>query len=114
MLFGYGLLGAGWLILKTEGGLQHTARHQGGVCLIGVLVAIGIVSVWTPIMNPAIASRWFVFPNMLFLAPVPVATAVVALVTWRALRGRSEILPFVGGIGLFLLSFTGIAISLYR
>ena len=113
LLFGYGLLGAGWLILKTEGDLQDTARRQGRVCLIGVLAAIGIVSVWTPIMNPAIASRWFVFPNILFLAPVPIATAVVALVTWRALHGRSEILPFVGGIGLFVLSYTGIAISLY-
>ena len=71
LLFGYGLLGAGWLILKTEGDLQDTARRQGSVCLIGVLAAIGIVSVWTPIMNPAIASRWFVFPNILFLAPVP-------------------------------------------
>jgi cytochrome bd ubiquinol oxidase subunit II len=113
LLFGYGLLGAGWLILKTEGEIQEAARRQGRVCLIGVLTAIGIVSVWTPIMNPAIASRWFVFPNMLFLAPVPVATAAVALVTWRALYGRSEILPFIGGIGLFVLSFTGIAISLF-
>jgi len=113
LLFGYGLLGAGWLILKTEGNLQDTARRQGRVCLIGVLTAISIVSVWTPIMSPAIASRWFVFPNMLFLAPVPIATAAAALLTWRALNSRSEVLPFVGGIGLFVLSYTGIAISLY-
>jgi cytochrome bd ubiquinol oxidase subunit II len=113
LLFGYGLLGAGWLILKTEGDLQDRARRQGRVCLIGVMVAIGIVSVWTPIMNPAIASRWFVFPNMLYLAPVPVATALVTLGTWRALHGRSEVLPFVGSMGLFVLSFAGIAISLY-
>ena len=113
LLFGYGLLGAGWLILKTKGDLLSTARSQGNVCLIGVLAAIGIVSVWTPIMNPVIASRWFVFPNMLFPAPVPVGTAVVALLTWRALHSRSEILPFAGGIGLFVLSYAGIAISLY-
>ena len=113
LLFGYGLLGAGWLILKTEGDLQDAARRQGTVCLIGVLAAIGVVSIWTPIMNPAIASRWFVYPNMLFLSAVPVATAIVALVTWRALQGRAEILPFAGGIGLFVLSFTGIAVSLY-
>jgi cytochrome bd ubiquinol oxidase subunit II len=113
LVFGYGLLGAGWLILKTEGDIQDTARHHGRICLTGVLAAIGIVSIWTPIMNPAIASRWFVFPNMLFLAPVPVATAIVAVVTWHALRGRSEIIPFVGGIGLFALSFVGVAISLY-
>jgi cytochrome bd ubiquinol oxidase subunit II len=113
LLFGYGLLGAGWLILKTEGDLQDRARRQGRVCLIGVMAAIGVVSVWTPIMNPAIASRWFVFPNLLYLAPVPVATVLVALGTWRALHGRSEVLPFVGSMGLFVLSFAGIAISLY-
>jgi cytochrome d ubiquinol oxidase subunit II len=113
LLFGYGLLGAGWLILKTAGGVQDAARRQGIVCLIGVLAAIGVVSVWTPIMNPAIASRWFVYPNMLFLSAVPVATAIVAVLTWRALHGRSEILPFAGGMGLFVLSFVGITISLY-
>jgi cytochrome d ubiquinol oxidase subunit II len=113
LLFGYGLLGAGWLVLKTEGDLQDAARRHGRICLIGVLAAIGIVSVWTPIMDPAIAKRWFVFPNILFLAPVPIATAAAALVTWRALHSRSEVLPFVGGVCLFMLSFTGIAISLY-
>ena len=113
LLFGYGLLGAGWLILKTEGDLQDRARRQGRVCLIGVLAAIGVVSVWTPIMNPEIASRWFMFHNMVFLAPVPVATVVVAIVTWRALYGRAEVLPFVGAMGLFVLSFIGIAVSLY-
>jgi cytochrome d ubiquinol oxidase subunit II len=113
LLFGYGLLGAGWLILKTEGDLQETARRQGRVCLVGVLAAIGIVSAWTPIMNPAIALRWFVVPNILFLAPIPIATIAVALLTWRALSSRSEVLAFAGGIGLFALSYLGIAISLY-
>jgi cytochrome d ubiquinol oxidase subunit II len=113
LLFGYGLLGAGWLILKTQGELQDAARRQGRVCLIGVLIGIGIVSIWTPIMTPAIASRWFAFPNIIFLAPVPIATIAVALLTWHALGSRAEVLPFVGGIGLFILSYLGIAISLY-
>ena len=113
LLFGYGLLGAGWLILKTQGDLQDAARRQGRVCLIGVLVGIGIVSIWTPLMTPAIASRWFAFPNIIFLAPIPIATVAVALLTWHALGSRSEVLPFVGGIGLFILSYIGIAISLY-
>ncbi|WFU73390.1 cytochrome d ubiquinol oxidase subunit II [Bradyrhizobium sp. CB2312] len=113
LLFGYGLLGAGWLILKTEGDLQETARRQGRVCLVGVLAAIGIVSAWTPIMNPAIASRWFSVPNILLLAPIPITTIAVALQTWRALSSRSEILAFAGGIALFALSYLGIAISLY-
>src|SRR4051812_892787 len=113
LLFGYGLLGAGWLILKTEGDLQKTARRQGRVCLVGVLISIGIVSAWTPIMNPEIASRWFAVSNILFLAPVPIATIAIALLTWRALFGRSDVVAFCGGIGLFALSYLGIAISLY-
>src|SRR3954447_26155548 len=42
LLFGYGLLGAGWLILKTEGDIQAAARRQGRICLIGVVTAIAI------------------------------------------------------------------------
>jgi cytochrome d ubiquinol oxidase subunit II len=113
LLFGYGLLGAGWLILKTQGDIQNDARRHGRICLIGVLIAIGIVSIWTPLASPPIYARWFSWPNILFLSPVPIATAAVALVTWRALEGRAEILPFVGAIGLFVLSYIGIAISLY-
>jgi cytochrome d ubiquinol oxidase subunit II len=113
LLFGYGLLGAGWLILKTDGDVQNAARRHGRICLGGVLIAIGIVSIWTPLASPEIFARWFSWPNILFLAPVPIATAAVAFVTWRALVSRAEILPFVGAIGLFVLSYVGIAISLY-
>ena len=52
LLFGYGLLGAGWLILKTEGDIQSAARRHGRVCLVAVLVAIAIVSIWTPLAAP--------------------------------------------------------------
>jgi cytochrome d ubiquinol oxidase subunit II len=113
LLFGYGLLGAGWLILKTEGAVQEAARRQGRICLIGVLLAIGIVSIWTPLMSESIAARWFSWPNILLLAPVPLATAVVAWLTWRALGSDAEAMPFLGAIGLFVLSYLGIAISLY-
>jgi cytochrome bd ubiquinol oxidase subunit II len=113
LLFGYGLLGSGWLILKTEGDIQSAARRHGRVCLLGVLTAIGIVSIWTPLMSPAIAARWFSWPNIMLLSPVPIATAAVALVTWRALGSRAEVLPFAGAIGLFTLSYVGIAISLF-
>jgi cytochrome bd ubiquinol oxidase subunit II len=113
LLFGYGLLGTGWLILKTDGEVQATARRQGRVCLIGVLLAISIVSIWTPFMSEAIAARWFTWPNIAFLAPVPLATAAVAWLTWYALGSEAQATPFLGAIGLFVLSYLGIAISLY-
>ena len=113
LLFGYGLLGAGWLILKTEGDIQAAARRHGRICLIGVLAAIAVVSIWTPVASPMVAARWFRWPNILILAPVPIATAATALVTWRALGSRAETMPFAGAVLLFVLSFIGIAISLY-
>jgi len=113
LVFGYSLLGAGWLIMKTEGVLQAWARRLGRFALVGVLAAIAIVSVWTPAADPAIAHRWFSWPNIVFLAPVPIITALIALLVWRSLNRQSEAGPFVGAVALFLMSYLGIAISLW-
>jgi cytochrome d ubiquinol oxidase subunit II len=113
LLFGYGLLGAGWLVLKTEGDLQDRARLVGRWCILGVVVAIAVVSLWTPLMQPEIARRWFSWPNILFLSPVPVLTLGLAIWEWRALASRSEAAPFIAAIGLFVVSYLGIAISLW-
>ncbi|MBO0752717.1 MAG: cytochrome d ubiquinol oxidase subunit II [Bradyrhizobiaceae bacterium] len=114
LLFGYGLLGAGWLVVKTEGDLQRWARGLGRWCLLGVLLAIVVVSLWTPLMQPDIARRWFSWPNMSFLAPVPLITALLGFAAWRAFHDQtSEVEPFAAGIGLFAMSYLGIAISLW-
>jgi cytochrome bd ubiquinol oxidase subunit II len=112
LVFGYGLLGTGWLVLKTEDDIQARARRYGRICLAGVAIAILLVSIWTPLMNDAVSKRWFSWPNILFLSPVPIATALVAGGTWRALNGVSQSGPFIGAIGLFALSYAGITISL--
>jgi cytochrome bd ubiquinol oxidase subunit II len=113
LMFGYSLLGAAWLILKTQGDLQSWARRAGQVCLIAVLAAILAVSLWTPATNADIARRWFSWPDIAFLAPVPIITALIAAGEWYALRSRHELLPFLAAIGLFLMSFIGIAVSLW-
>src|SRR5262249_31396837 len=113
LLFGYGLLGAGWLILKTEGDVQSAARRHARICLTGVVLAIGIVSIWTPLISESIAARWFAWPNIALLAPVPLATAAVAWLTWRALDNEAQVAPFVGAMGLFVLSYLAIAVSVY-
>ncbi|OJW29335.1 MAG: cytochrome d ubiquinol oxidase subunit II [Rhodospirillales bacterium 69-11] len=113
LVLGYALLGAGWLVLKTDGDIQLTARRYGRMALVGVLIAVAAVSIWTPLADPDIAHRWFSWPNLIFLAPVPVVTAVIAFFVWRSLSGPSEAGPFIGAIGLFLMSYLGIAISLW-
>jgi cytochrome d ubiquinol oxidase subunit II len=113
LMFGYALLGAGWLVLKTEGPLQAWARRAGRVALAGVLIAILAVSIWTPFADAAIAARWFSWPNIGLLAPVPIITLAIAYAEWHALNHDHEILPFLAAVGLFLMSFIGIAISLW-
>ncbi len=114
LIFGYSLLGAGWLILKTEGELQARARRQGLWCFIAVLIAIVVISLWTPIMDSTIRQRWFSWPNIAYFSPIPIITLAIAVFEWRALLNeRSEIAPFIGAIGLFFLSYIGIAVSLY-
>jgi cytochrome d ubiquinol oxidase subunit II len=114
LVLGYGLLGAGWLILKTEGEAQQMARRYGRWCFIGVLLAIIVVSLWTPLMDADIKRRWFSWPNMLYLSPVPIVTAIITFFEWRVLNNsRAEAAPFIGAMGLFLISYLGIAISLF-
>ncbi len=113
LVVGYLLLGATWLVMKTEGPLQLAARRAARHALIGVIVFIVAVSIWTPLADPAIAARWFAWPNLLFFSPVPVLTALLAWLAWRALHGRGEVLPFVASIGLFFLGFSGLTISLW-
>lgn len=112
LVFGYALLGAGWLIFKTSGGLQEFARRAGRIAFLGVIAAVAIVSLWTPLVDRGIAQRWFDWPNIAFLSPVPVATAIVALLEWRALA-RGELAPYLYAVALFALSYLGIGISLF-
>lgn len=113
LVFGYGLLGAGWLIIKTDGELQDWSRRAARVCLIGVVLAIVAVSIWTPLLNERVAHRWFSPPNLFWLSSIPVLTALVAISIWLALDRDNEFWPFLGAVLLFLLSFLGIAVSLW-
>jgi cytochrome d ubiquinol oxidase subunit II len=111
VVVGYALLGATWLIMKTDGHVQAQARRQAPPLLLGVLVCMAVVSLWTPFAVERIYERWFTLPNLIFLSPVPLLTGFVAFLVWRGLDGRREILPFAGSIGLFLLGYAGLAIS---
>ena len=113
LVAGYALLGATWLIWRTEGGLQDWSRKHARVLLVVVFFFVGLVSLWTPLDHPAISARWFAWPNLLYLSPVPVATAALAFLLWRGLAQKQEAAPFLLTIGLFLLSFMGLGISLW-
>jgi cytochrome d ubiquinol oxidase subunit II len=113
LVVGYGLLGATWLIRKTEGPLQAWAFGWARVLALGLLGAIVVVSLWTPLAQPEIAARWFSLPGLLLLSPIPIATALTGLMLLLALKARREGPPFLLSIGLFLLSYLGLAASLW-
>ena len=108
---GYALLGATWLMLKTSGPVEEHARRLGARLLLLLLAFILIVSVWTPLQFERIAQRWFSFPNLLFFAYVPVATALFAWLCWWSMRRGRVVLPFVSAVAIFLLAFLGLVIS---
>ena len=113
LVFGYGLLGACWLIMKTEGELQQWARGKARRLLFGVLAFIAMVSLWTPLMQPRIFERWFSWPNIALLSPVPFVTAALAWWLWRAVAAGRDLAPFLAALGLFLMCYLGLGISLW-
>jgi cytochrome d ubiquinol oxidase subunit II len=109
--FGYALLGATWLVMKTKGPVADRARTQATWLLYAVLAFMAAVSLWTPLAFPRIRDRWFSLPNFFLLWPVPLFTALTAFVAWRSLRRDGDTVPFVATIILFLLGFLGLVIS---
>ncbi|MGE3227843.1 MAG: cytochrome d ubiquinol oxidase subunit II [Hyphomicrobium sp.] len=111
VLAGYALLGATWLVTKTDGAVQAKARDQAKLLLPLVLAALAVVSLWTPLAIPRIFERWFSLPNFLILAPVPLLTVYAAWSCWSGLQKGCDTRPFVSTIAVFLLGFIGLAVS---
>lgn len=111
LLPGYGLLGATWLVMKAHGAVQAHARRMAKVLLLMVMIAMGVISLWMVLFDAGVRERWFAWPNLLFLAPVPVIAAVCALVMWRSLAAGHETRPFQMAIALFSLGYFGLGVS---
>ena len=111
LVAGYALLGATWLVMKTDGALQDWAREKAKIALLAMLVATAVISLWTPFSVPRIFDRWFSWPNILYLSPVPILTGLAALNCWRGLETTSNNRPFFSAVALFLLGLVGLVIS---
>jgi cytochrome d ubiquinol oxidase subunit II len=111
VVVGYAFLGACWLVMKTSGGVEQIARRCARPFLFAFLAFILVVSIWTPLQFERIATRWFSMPNMLYLAPVPIATMVLAVSCWRGLGGRHPTVGFYSAVGLFVMAYIGLIIS---
>ena len=113
LVVGYALLGATWLIMKSEGTLQDRCYDLALRLGIAVIVAMAAVSAWTPFLRDAYWLRWFVWPQVLFTAQVPLLVVIATAVFFISLRRRHHYTPFLMALALFTLGLAGLGISLY-
>ncbi len=119
LVSGYMLLGAGWLVMKTEGDLRQRAIGWARRSLWFTGIGIVAVSLATPLVSPRIFEKWFALPNLFLLMPIPLLTGLLFMTCLRSLvklgKGGShrEWVPFVTTIGMFVLAFAGLAYSIF-
>jgi cytochrome d ubiquinol oxidase subunit II len=114
VVFGYALLGTGWLILKTEGRLQATARILSRPLVLVVVAFMALVSAWLPFLDSRILARWFEGTNFLWLSPVPLLVLVNAVALWRAaMREGRDAAPFLLTLCFFGLGFAGLVLGIW-
>lgn len=113
VISGYILLGATWLVMKTEDQTQDWARRTAEYILLFVAIFMGLVSLWVPFLDNDLHERWFSVPNVYYLSVLPALTAVVFVLVWRSLRKGYEYRPFLYSLALFCLGYLGLAISLW-
>jgi cytochrome d ubiquinol oxidase subunit II len=115
----YTLIGACWLIMKTDGALQKKAIHWAKLALVGSALTIALVSLTTPLVSERIFDKWFSLPSLIYLSPIPLVTALLVLWLWSTLsqlpRKNDKLcwLPFVQAVGIMVLCFIGLAYSFF-
>lgn len=113
LIIAFALLGSTWLIMKTEGGLQGRAFGLARPLVWILLAVIAAISLWTPLLVPGIAERWFSVPNIFWLAPVPLLVLASTVLLLRALGRRNQLRPFLYTLVLIFLGYSGLGISLW-
>lgn len=113
VVVGYALLGATWLVLKTENALQNQMRNYAWYLGAATLSLIGLISLLTPFQDPIYFQRWFSLPGSLWTMIVPVVMLALAWSFFRGLNDQKDLQPFLSALGFFTVSFIGIGISFY-
>ena len=114
----YVLLGAGWLIMKTEGELQRQAVRWARIAWPPVVLGMGLISLATPVVSETVRERWFSLPAFVLLLPIPLLT-LAALAAARVSLNSKQVLerlcwvPFVMVVAVFVLGAVGLAYSLF-
>ena len=113
LVFGYALIGATWLVMKTEDITQSWARKCANYLFGFVALFMALVSLCMPIINQDVKNLWFSLPNFIYLSPMPILSIVFFYLLWRDLHRGGERWPFFLCLGIFLMNYIGLGISTY-
>lgn len=114
VVFGYALLGATWLIMKTDAITQKWARLVAEYVLIFIGIFMALVSIIMPFLNKIIITRWFSVPNIYYLSPIPLLTILLFIILFIDLKqAKRHYRPFLLSMGIFLMGYIGLGVSLY-
>jgi len=109
---GYVLLGATWLVYRTEGALRDKSAAWARWGLLWVALGVALVSLGTPLVSETVREKWFSFPRIIFLSALPIGCVASWLWVWHSLK-RSDSRPFLGAVAIYTLAFAGLAYSLF-
>ncbi|MDB5814811.1 MAG: putative quinol oxidase subunit transrane protein [Rhodocyclales bacterium] len=114
----YVLLGASWLILKTEGALQIKALHWARMAWPAVAVGMLLISLATPWVSVTVRERWFTLPAFFVLLPIPLSTVAALFELAFCLRGERSAshashIPIMLSAYIMMMGFFGLAYSIY-
>ena len=113
VVVGYALIGATFLVWKTDGDLQRRVRRHAEIVALATLGFIVLVSCWTPLLHETYMTHWFSWPEIAFVSPVPILVAALALLFRHGIRAHHDLTPFLCTLGIFLLCFAGLGISIW-
>ena len=113
VVVGYALLGATWLVLKTENDIQVQMRKWAWWLGVGTILLIGVISIATPFQNPVYFERWFNLPGSLWTMVVPLLMLGLVWKFFTGLNDQRDLQPFLSALGFFVVSFIGIGVSFY-
>lgn len=113
LVVGYVLLGSSWLAMKTTGSLARRNRRIAPVAFWLTVALLAVVSLWTPYLHPRYYARWFSFPSAVFAIVVPVVVLLLLVYFHLGLKQGRDYRLFVGALGLFAISYSGIGFTFY-
>ncbi|PYE33816.1 cytochrome bd-I ubiquinol oxidase subunit 2 apoprotein [Idiomarina fontislapidosi] len=109
LIAGYALLGATWLVMKSEGSTQQWAYRLVKPLLAAVLLIFALISVWTPFVDPFVAERWFSHITPIWL--LPILALACAFWIYRSIQAKREGTPFIATMGMFIFTYLGLLAS---